>query len=136
MKYKLFLLTIVFAATAFVARANNTNPSGGCTNGEETKKTDITGGVLHTDSKKPLVNVSVTAYSSAKKEKVVYTDANGNYSFSELKAGTYKLVFEKDGFKRVTRDKVTIRPDEGCLLNVEMDKEEFQLLPGSIFDFD
>lgn len=137
MKYKLFLLTIVFSATAFVARANNTNPSGVCNNGEENKKTDIAGGVMHADTKKPLSNVVVTAYSAAKKEKVVYTDANGNYSFNELKAGTYKLVFEKDGFKKVTREKVTIRSDEGSQLNVEMDKEEeFQLLPGSIFDFD
>jgi hypothetical protein len=135
MKYKLFFLTIVFTATAFMARANNTDPS--ATNGEETKKTDIAGGVLHTDTKKPLINVSVTAYSASKKEKVVYTDVNGNYSFNELKAGTYKLVFEKTGYKKVTRDKVTIRPDEGCQLNVEMDDEdEFQILPGSLFNFD
>jgi hypothetical protein len=132
MRYKLFILTMVFAATAFVARANNTDPSA-----EENKKTDIAGGVTHTDTKKPLGNVSVTAYSSSKKEKVVYTDANGFYSFSELRAGTYRLVFEKDGYKKVTREKVTIRPDEGCQLNVEMDnEEEFRLLPGSFFDFD
>ena len=92
---------------------------------------------IYEDTKKPLSNVSVTAYSAAKKEKVVYTDANGNYSFSELRAGTYKLVFEKDGFKKVTREKVTIRPEEGCQLNVEMDEEdEFRILPGSFFDFD
>jgi len=132
MKYKLFILTMVFAATAFVARANNTDPSA-----DENKKTEIAGGVIHTDTKKPLGNVSVTAYSSSKKEKVVYTDANGLYSFSELRAGTYRLVFEKDGYKKVTREKVTIRPDEGCQLNVEMDdEEEFRLLPGSFFDFD
>jgi len=132
MKYKLFILTMVFAATAFVARANNTDPSA-----DENRKTDIAGGVIHTDTKKPLGNVSVTAYSSSKKEKVVYTDANGLYSFSELRAGTYRLVFEKDGYKKVTREKVTIRPDEGCQLNVEMDdEEEFRLLPGSFFDFD
>jgi len=132
MRYKLFILTIVFAATAFAARANNTDPSA-----DENKKTDIAGGVIHTDTRKPLGNVSVTAYSSSKKEKVVYTDANGLYSFSELRAGTYKLVFEKDGYKKVTKEKVTIRPDEGCQLNVEMDnEEEFRLLPGSFFDFD
>lgn len=134
MKYKLFFLTLVFTATAFIARANNTDPS---TNGEESKKTDIAGGVTHTDTKKPLINVSVTAYSASKKEKVVYTDANGNYSFDDLRAGTYKLVFEKTGYKKVTKDKVTIRPDEGCQLNVEMDdEEELQILPGSIFNFD
>lgn len=133
MKYKLFFLTIVFAAAAFVARAN----TGPCTNGEDTKKTDIAGGVIHTETKKPLVNVSVTAYSASKKEKVVYTDANGYYSFDDLRAGTYKLVFEKTGYKKVTREKVVIHPDEGCRLNVEMDNEdELQILPGSIFSFD
>jgi FtsP/CotA-like multicopper oxidase with cupredoxin domain len=134
MKYKLFILTMLFAVTSFVASANTTDPSA---DKEETRKTDIAGGVIHTDSKKPLSNVSVTAYSASKKEKVVYTDANGNYSFSELRAGTYKLVFEKDGFKKVTREKVTIHPEEGCQLNVEMDEEdEFRILPGSFFDFD
>lgn len=133
MKSKLFFLTLVFTATAFAARANNTDP----TNGEESKKTDIAGGVIHTDTKKPLSNVSVTAYSAAKKEKVVYTDANGNYSFNELRAGTYKLVFEKSGYKKITREKVIIRPDEGCQLNIEMDNEdEMQILPGSLFNFD
>jgi hypothetical protein len=135
MKYKLFFLTIVFTAAAFIARANNTDPS--ATNCENTKKTDLAGGVIHTDTKKPLINVSVTAYSTTKKEKVVFTDANGYYSFSELKAGTYKLVFEKDGYKKVTRNKVTIRPDEGCQLNIEMDNEDDLLtLPGSLFNFD
>jgi hypothetical protein len=135
MKYKLFFLTIVFAAVSFTARANSTDPT--ATNAEESKKTDIAGGVIHTDTKKPLSNVSVTAYSTNKKEKVVYTDANGYYSFDELKAGTYKLVFEKDGFKKVTREKVMVRPDEGCQLNIEMDEEkEFRILPGSFFDFD
>jgi hypothetical protein len=132
MKFKLFFLTIVLTAAAFTASANNTDPTS-----EETKKTDIAGGVIHTDTKKPLSNVSVTAYSAAKKEKVVYTDANGNYSFDELKAGTYKLVFEKTGYKKIVREKVIIRPDEGCQLNVEMDSEnEMQILPGSLFNFD
>jgi hypothetical protein len=132
MKYKLFFLTMLFAVAAFIARANSTDPTA-----EENKKADLAGGVLHTDTKKPLSNVSVTAYSSAKKEKVVYTDANGYYSFNELKGGTYRLVFEKDGYKKVTREKVTIRPDEGCQLNVEMHEEkEFQILPGSFFSFD
>jgi hypothetical protein len=134
MKYKLFFLTIVLAVIAFTARANNTDPS--C-NGEENKKNDIAGGVIHTDTRKPLSNVSVTAYSATKKEKVVYTDANGWYAFSELRAGTYKLVFEKDGYKKVTRDKVIIRPEEGSQVNIEMDdEEEFRILPGSFFDFD
>jgi hypothetical protein len=133
MRYKLFFLTLIFTTLAFFARANN--GVDGAT--DINKKNDIAGGVIHTDTKKPLSNVVVTAYSANKKEKVAYTDANGNYSFSELKAGTYKLVFEKNGFKKVVREKVTIRPDEAFLLNIEMDDEdEFQIVPGTIFDFD
>jgi hypothetical protein len=132
MKFKLLLLTFVFAATACFAKAAPPN------SGEDTKKNDIAGGVIHAESKKPLSNVSVTAYSTNKKEKVVLTDASGNYSFSELKPGTYKLIFEKEGFRKVTKEKVTIRPDEGCQLNVEMeDENEFRIIPQILFsDFE
>ncbi|HEU4472691.1 MAG TPA: carboxypeptidase-like regulatory domain-containing protein [Flavisolibacter sp.] len=134
MKIKLLLLTILFCTVAGVASANNNPPN----NGEETKKTDIAGGVIHADNKKPLGNVSVTAYSNSKKEKVVVTDGNGNYSFSDLKPGTYRLVFEKSGYRKVTKEKVTIRSDEGCQLNIEMDEEaEFRIMPGQLFsDFE
>ncbi len=132
MKCKWLLLTLLFSATAFIARANATPPGAGT---EENKKIDIAGGVLHSETKKPLGNVNVIAYSASKKEKAVLTDGNGNYSFNDLKPGTYKLVFEKDGFKRVTKDKVLIRSDEGCQLNIMMDEEDaFQILPG-LFHF-
>ena len=134
MKLKSLLVTVVFSTAAIVARGNNTSPG----TGEENKKNDIAGGVIHADTKKPLLNVSVTAYSANKKEKVVITDANGYYSFCELKSGTYKLVFEKTGYKKVTKEKVTIRSDEGCQLNIEMDEEEgFHIMPGQLFsDFE
>ena len=68
-----------------------------------------------------------------KKEKAVTTDNSGNYSFNDLKPGTYKLVFEKSGFKKVTKDKVVIRGDEGSMLNIEMDEEtEFPIIPGQL----
>jgi len=135
MKLKVLLLSVVFSAAACVARANATPPPG---NGEENRKNDIAGGVSNADSKKPLGNVSVTAYSSSKKEKVVVTDNNGNYAFNDLKPGTYRLVFEKTGYRKVTKEKVTIRSDEGCQLNIEMDEEaDFRIMPGQLFvDFD
>src|SRR5215210_6737829 len=115
MKRKLLLLAFLFSATAFVAKANN-----GPGNGEDCAKKDIGGGVMNADTKKPLSNVVVTAYTNSKKEKAVSTDNSGNYSFNDLKPGTYKLVFEKSGYRKVTRDKVVIRGDEGCQLNIEM----------------
>lgn len=128
MKRKLLLLSLL-VATAFVASAN-TGPG----NGEESKKTDITGGVINAETRKPVGNVSVTAYSNSKKEKVVTTDNTGNYFFNDLKPGTYKLVFEKSGFKKVTKEKIVIRGDEGCQLNIELDEEaEFMIIPGQLF---
>ena len=128
MKRKLLLLALLFSATAFVARANN-----GPGNGEDCAKKDIGGGVINADTRKPMSNVVVTAYTNSKKEKAVTTDNSGSYSFSDLKPGTYKLVFEKSGFKKVTKDKVVIRGDEASLLNIEMDEEtEFPIIPGQI----
>ena len=128
MKRKSLLLALLFSATAFVARANN-----GPGTGEVCAKKDIGGGVVNADTKKPMPNVVVTAYTNSKKEKAVTTDNTGNYSFNDLKPGTYKLVFEKSGFKKVTKDKVVIRGDEGSQLNVEMDEEsEFPIIPGQL----
>jgi hypothetical protein len=128
MKRKLLLLALLFSATAFVAGANN-----GPGNGEDCAKKDIGGGVVNADTRKPLSNVVVTAYTNSKKEKAVTTDNSGNYSFNDLKPGTYKLVFEKSGFKKVTKDKVVIRGDEGSNLNIEMDEEtEFPIIPGQL----
>ena len=91
--------------------------------------------MYNSDTKKPLSNVSVTAYSSNKKEKVVLTDATGNYTFNELKPGTYKLTFEKDGFRKVTKERVTIRPEEVYQLNIEMENEEdFKIIPNLFFE--
>jgi len=128
MKRKLLLLTLLFSATAFIARANN-----GPGTGEECAKKDIGGGVMNADTKKPLSNVVVTAYTNSKKEKAVTTDNSGNYSFNDLKPGTYKLVFEKSGFRKVTKDKVIIRGDDGSNLNIEMDEEsDYPIIPGQL----
>jgi hypothetical protein len=118
---------------SFAAFAN-TNPG----DDPENKKTDLTGGVVHADTRKPVSNVAVAAYVSNKREKVVYTDRDGNFSFTDLKPGTYRLVFEKDGFRRVTKEKVMIRPDEGCQVNIELDEiGEVTLMPGLLFtDFE
>jgi hypothetical protein len=129
MKLKTLFLTLVLSASACIAKANNT-PG----NGEESRKNDIAGGVIHSETKKPISNVVVVAYTANKKEKAVLTDVNGNYSFNDLKPGTYKLVFEKDGFKKLVREKVQIRSDEDFQLNVELNEvESFLMMPGLIF---
>lgn len=97
------------------------------------KKNDLMGVILHSESKKPLKDVTVTAYLVSKKEKAVQTDETGNYGFEELKPGTYKFVFEKSGYKRVTRDKVVVKTDEGFQLNIEMiESKDFDLVPSPL----
>ena len=103
--------------------------------GDDTHKTDINGGVIHAETKKPLNNVSVTAYLVSKKEKVVITDANGSYNFDDLKPGVYKFIFEKEGFRRVTKEKILIRGDEAFNLSVEMaEVDDFNFIPNT-FNF-
>jgi uncharacterized surface anchored protein len=128
MKLKTLLLTAMAIMASVFAKANSTPGTG-----EETiKKQDLLGGVYNSDTKKPLGNVAVTAYRiTSKKEQMVVTDANGNYSFDDLQPGAYKFVFAKDGYKKVTKDKVQIKPDEGFHMNVEMtEHSSFDYMPG------
>src|SRR5688500_18891499 len=105
MKLKLLLLTCFALLTGMVTRAN-TDPG---TGEESAKKADLLGAVVHSETRKPVNSVSVTArHLATKKEQMVLTDANGNYTFSDLQAGTYKFIFAKDGYRKVIREKVVI----------------------------
>lgn len=113
MRTKTLLLISTFILGSFIAKANGNDPTTG-------KKQDILGSVLTAEGKKPLKDVSVTAYLSSKKEKVVITDGTGAYSFDDLKPGVYKFVFEKEGFKKVVKEKVCVKVDEGFQMDIEM----------------
>ena len=126
MKPKVILLTVGLLGFA-AAKANNIDDPG---DGVKGKKDDINGLVTHFESKKPLKDVTVTAYLVSKKEKLVLTDDTGNFSFDELKPGTYKFIFEKAGFKRVTKEKVVIKTDESFQMNIEMiETTQYDLAP-------
>jgi hypothetical protein len=110
MKPKFLLLISFFVLGSLIAKAN-TDPG---------KKDDIMGSVTGAQGKKPLKDVCITAYLCSKKEKVVITDGTGAYSFDDLKPGVYKFVFEKEGYKKVIKEKVTVKVDEGFQLDIEM----------------
>jgi hypothetical protein len=129
MKRTLLTLTIIAACSAG-AFANNTDPG---IDGRG-KKDDVNGVVVD-DEKKPLKDVSITAYLVSKKEKVVLTDEDGGYAFDELKPGTYKFVFEKTGYKKVVKEKVVVKVDEGFQLRVEMLEDKDSGLMPSPFHF-
>ena len=127
MKPKFLLLAISLMGFA-AAKASPAGPGEG-------KKDELNGFVIHADSKKPLKDVSVTAILVSKKEKVVITDDEGSFAFDELKPGTYKFVFEKAGFKKITKEKVVIKTDEAFQLNIEMiESSDYEIMP-SPFSF-
>lgn len=136
MKFKsLLLLLAIFGVTA--AKANTDPKPSSPTPGNGGKKNNLMGVVSHAENKKPLKNVNVTAYLVSKKEKAVTTDQAGVFSFDELKPGTYKFIFEKEGYKRVTKDNIVIKPDEGCELNIEMmQTKDYNLVPSPLHFMD
>ncbi len=67
MKYKVLLLSFFTIIISFGAKANITPGD----DVETIRKQDVTGAVYDNTTKKPLSNVSVTAYLVAKKEKTV-----------------------------------------------------------------
>ncbi|MDZ4806643.1 MAG: carboxypeptidase-like regulatory domain-containing protein [Bacteroidota bacterium] len=122
MKRKFFMLAISLLGFA-VAKASDGGPGDG-------KKDEVNGVVLHSETKKPLKDVSVTAILISKKEKVVLTEEDGEYAFDELKPGTYKFIFEKSGFKKITKEKVVIKTNEAFQLNIEMiESNDFEIMP-------
>ena len=127
MKPKTILLISTFVLGSLMAKATNNPVCGGPGNG---KKDDIAGSVTNADSKKPLKDVSITAYYSSKKEKVTITDGCGTYSFDDLKPGVYKFVFEKEGYRKVVKEKVMVKVDEAFQLDIEMVQDhEADLMP-------
>ena len=125
MKRKLFTL-ILAVSGSFFTYASVYDPRE-LSNG---KKDDVNGTVLNGEDKKPIEGVSITAILSSKKEMVVQTDEDGNYVFDELKPGIYKFVFEKNGYKKITKEKVVVKTDEAFHLKVEMLlEEEIDLMP-------
>lgn len=126
MKKKMLMMAI--GLLGFVAsRANAVDPDPGRGCG---KKDDLNGIVIHAESKKPLKDVSVTAVLVSKKEKIVITDGEGSFAFDELKPGTYKFIFEKAGFRKITKEKVVIKTDEAFQLNIEMiENSDYEIMP-------
>ncbi|HEX7903360.1 MAG TPA: carboxypeptidase-like regulatory domain-containing protein [Chitinophagaceae bacterium] len=127
MKPKAILLAICLLGFV-AAKASGDEP--GDPGNVKGKKDDLNGTVTHSESKKALKDVTVTAYLVSKKEKMVLTDEAGAFAFDELKPGTYKFVFEKSGFKKVTKEKVVVKTDEAFQLNIEMiESTNYDLMP-------
>jgi hypothetical protein len=134
MKQRILLLIAICTLGCLQSKASGIEP---INPGLPGKINEVAGNIVDGDSKKPLQNVTVTAYSATKKEKFVLTDEFGRFEFDELKTGTYKLVFEKEGYRKVVRDKVAIKTDETFQMRIEMiEVEGFDLIPSPFQFFD
>ncbi len=128
MKQKSILLA--FSLMGFVVAKANNGPGDGLSAGQAGKKDEVNGTVVHSETKKPLKDVTVTAYLVSKKEKISATNEIGEFAFDELKPGTYKFVFEKAGFRKVTKEKVVVKTDEAFQMNIEMiEAGDYDIMP-------
>ncbi len=118
-------LTSLFLILGGVASASEVEPE--CDNKISTET--VFGKVLREDSKRPIQNVTVTAILLNKKEKYTITDNEGEFGIEELKPGTYKIIFEKDGYRKVVKDKVNVKLNEPIELNVEMEYVNYGFVP-------
>ena len=125
MKLKILLLSFITITGCINANAGNTGPA------ERGKPiNEVAGNVIDGDTKKPIKDVTVTAYHISKKEKIVLTDESGKFDFDELKSGIYKIVFEKEGYRRITKDKISIKADETFQMRIEMLEDiDYDLAP-------
>ena len=133
MKQRILLLIAICTLGCLQSKAADIDP---ITPGPG-KINEVAGNIFDGDSKKPLQQVTVTAYSANKKEKFVLTDDVGHFEFDELKTGIYKLVFEKEGYRKVVREKVSIKTDETFQMRIEMmEADGFDLMPSPFQFFD
>ncbi|TAL51575.1 MAG: carboxypeptidase regulatory-like domain-containing protein [Chitinophagaceae bacterium] len=131
MKLKILLLTLFFIAGCLYVQATGNHPKN---TGPGKSDDEVNGSIVHGDSKKPLKDVTITAYTASKKEKYVVTDESGHFEFDDLKPGIYKLVFEKEGFKKITREKIVVKTDDPFQMNIEMfELSDFDLMPSPLY---
>ena len=132
MKQKILLLIAIYTIGCLQSRAADIEP------GNPGKSiNEVAGNIYDGESKKALREVTVTAYSANKKEKFVITDEFGRFEFDELKTGIYKLVFEKEGYRKVIREKVSVKTDATFQMRIEMiEADGFDLMPSPFQFFD
>lgn len=117
MKHLQLTITIALLACSSLALAKT--PPGG--NLPPDKLSRSLNGTVTDNFNKPVKDVSIKAVAEESKEHVLATsDMNGGYSLQLLKPGTYKLIFEKDGYKKIIKDKVKVGVKEIPNVDIEM----------------
>ena len=87
-------------------------------------------------SNRPLRDVTVTVYEDQQvRLKAIVTDEDGSFGLGALKPGTYKVVFQKEGYRKVVREKVVVKTEGGIRLDVEMEESPYELSPSPFHFF-
>ncbi|HEX3695425.1 MAG TPA: TonB-dependent receptor [Polyangia bacterium] len=87
----------------------------------------LTGTVTDAATKAPVADVVVTATSpNLQGEQVVVTDSSGFYRIPTLPPGAYTLRFDKEAYKPLARDGISLRSDTTIRLNAELLPEALQ----------
>ncbi len=132
MKHRILLLSIIGLMSCVFASATGIDPKDGPGKGDE-----MSGNVFDAETKKPLREVTITAYVGSRKEKYVLSDELGRYGFDDLKPGTYKIVFEREGYKKIVREKIIIKADETFQMNIEMiETGDIDIMPSNGYFMD
>jgi hypothetical protein len=96
----------------------------------------VFGKIFSDETSKPLKDVTITAVLLNKKEKYTISDADGEFGLTELKPGVYKIIFEKDGYRKIVKDKITVKANSQIELNIEMEQNMyFDLAPSPLHFF-
>jgi hypothetical protein len=96
----------------------------------------IYGGVRQANSDRPIKDVTITViYQQNYSEKTFQTNVHGEFGINDLRPGTYKLVFQKDGYKKVVKDKLLVKTDNPIELQIEMEETGYDLSPSPFHFF-
>jgi hypothetical protein len=92
--------------------------------GDGTKESIITGSVSDAVSKKPVKGVTISIASKDKVEKLVTTDASGQFIIPNLPAGEVTIILEKKGYKTYRKEKFVIKEGTQVKIRVDMSNEK------------
>ncbi|EPX62042.1 TonB-dependent receptor [Cystobacter fuscus DSM 2262] len=79
------------------------------------------GTIIDASTKQPIPDVVVTARApSLQGEQSVVTDSSGEYRIPQLPSGVYTLRFDKEAYRLLSRDGITLRLGYSVRVNVEL----------------
>lgn len=114
---KLKALIIAFIVLSGSVFAGNTNDGDSNSSATATKTVEINGQVQDFLSGEALTGAEVSIKES---QKTVYTDFDGNFSFSQMAPGTYNIVVSYISYDKSFVEQVTIKENNTKSLSIKL----------------